>query len=90
MVDTLELHLFSCGILYSLHLRVDYPRIVALSIDMMYLGNVSRFLYCRIEDVIDIDREKLEETLLTSGGHGVDGIVVLSPGISSFRESATR
>ena len=90
MVDILELHLFTRGILHSLHLRVDYPRIVALAIDVMHLGNITGFLYCRIEDVIDIDREKLEETLLTSGGHSVDGIVVLSPCISSFRESATR
>lgn len=90
MVDILELNQFTRGIFYSLHLRVDYPRIVALAIDVMYLSNVTRFLYCRIEDVIDIDREKLEEALLTSGGHSVDGIVVLGPGISSFRESAAR
>jgi hypothetical protein len=84
MVDILELHLFTRGVLYSLHLRVDNTRIAALAIDVMYLCDISGFRYCRIEDVVDIDREELEETLLTSGGDSVDSIVVLGPGVGSL------
>lgn len=43
---------------------------------------------CWVEDVIDVDREDLEEALFACGGDGVGGVIGVCPGVGAVGEAA--
>ena len=49
-------------ILAHLHLRVDHARVLPLPIDVMHLGQVILLSKGRVEDVVEVDWQDVQET----------------------------
>ena len=45
-----------------LHLGVDHARILALPVDVVHLGQVVLLPQCRVEDVVEVDGQDVQET----------------------------
>jgi len=66
-------------ILASLHFAVDDSRILTFFIDMKDFGNKRALLESRIEDMIDVDRKKMQEAILASGRNRVNCAIMCRP-----------
>ena len=55
-----------------------------------HLGEVPRVRDSRVQDMIDIDGEDLQETSFSSGGDGVRGVVRVGPRIGPVRKATVR
>ena len=49
-------------ILAHLHLRVDHARVLALPVDVVHLGQVILLSKGRVEDVVEVDWQDVQET----------------------------
>lgn len=54
------------------------------------LSDEPRFCDSRVQDMIDIDGEDLQETSLSSGGDGVRGVVRVGPRIGPVGKATVR
>ena len=64
-----------------LHLAVDHPGVLALSVDVMDLGEVVLLPEVGVEDVVEVDGEDVEEAARSSSVDGVAGVVGVGPGV---------
>lgn len=60
------------GVFASLHFRVYDSRVFTLSINVMNFCNKCTVGYCWVENMVHVDRKKLQKPLLASSGGRID------------------
>mmetsp|Transcript_117189 Transcript_117189/g.326489 ORF Transcript_117189/g.326489 Transcript_117189/m.326489 type:complete len:247 (-) Transcript_117189:79-819(-) len=74
-------------VLAGLHLAVDDAGIAALAIDVVHLCHEAAVLERWEENVVQVDRQNLQEALTASGVHGVASVVDIGPSIGSLSQA---
>ena len=71
-----------------LHLTINHPGILSLSIDMMNLCQIVFLPECGVEDMVQVHRQDVKEPRGSSCVDSVAGVVRVSPGIGPVRQAS--
>lgn len=75
-------------VFHALHLGVDDSGIVAILVDVMDLGEEVLLPKQRVEDVVQVDGQDVEESGRSGGVHCVTGVIRVSPSIGSVGQAS--
>jgi hypothetical protein len=90
VLSPLHLAVYNSGIL-SLAVNMvnlEFVRLCLNKIDQSYFSDKPRVCDGRVEDVVDINRKKLQEALVSSRSYRVCGVIGCSPCISTTSKPA--
>ena len=73
------------GVFTTLHFRIYDTGIFPFTVDVVNLGQVRRFRQLRIQNVIKIHRQEVDEAVAARGCHRITSVVRVCPGIRSCR-----